>query len=323
MDKDKNLETAIRDAERNYSVGRILDAAREFQTISIIFGGMRDYLSAARFAAKSGDCWVKCGDPLRAAGLYESAAQYFELLSDRDNHIRYYRKALVQCILADRAGGNVGKAALARNLRRAAICQRKIDENISVHHYYNRAAELFMLAAKESQDKGLFDEGFDLYRSSAECYSEIGEYLLEACSWIEALICLNRGFENYLRYSGDEDYKEIIRRGWGQFNSTVESLLRVVESIERLEGEVLERLMVAIIMSLNVTISLGNDNMGIMRLLEATGRIIKERNNGESGLKILERIISSFNFSSTLVREEVIKIIEKLKDVWRGKVSVC
>ncbi|MEM2146959.1 MAG: hypothetical protein QW279_16470, partial [Candidatus Jordarchaeaceae archaeon] len=63
----------------------------------------------------------------------------------------------------------------------------------------------------------------------------------------------------------------------------------------------------------------GNDNTEIMRLLEATGRIVREKNEGESGLKILEKIIPIFNFSSTPVREEAIKIIEKLKDVWRAK----
>nr|MDO8079670.1 hypothetical protein [Candidatus Freyarchaeota archaeon] len=319
MSKGKNLETAIRDAERNYSVGRILDAARDFQTISIIFGGMKDYPSAARFAAKSGDCWVECGDSLRAAGLYESTAQYFELLSDKDNHLIYYKKALVQCILADRRGERIGKVALARNLKRAAVCQCKIDENVPVSQYYSRAAELFILAAKDSQGKGLFDEGFDLYRSAAECYSQIKEYLLETRSLIEALICLNRVFENYLQYCGEEDYKEVIKRELNLFNSTVEALLKDLGLVDRLDWEILERLMLSLLMSLNVTITLGNENAEIMRLLEATGRIVREKGESKSGLKVLEKIIPSCNFSSTLVREEVIKVIEKLKDLLGGK----
>ncbi|MEM3525972.1 MAG: hypothetical protein QXS27_05515 [Candidatus Jordarchaeaceae archaeon] len=306
--REKNLETAIRDAERNYSVGRIHDAARDFQTISIIFGGMKDYLSAAKFAAKSGDCWVKCGDPLRAAGLYESSAQYFELLNDRENNILYYKKALVQCILADRMGKNVGKVALARNLRRAAVCQCKIDKNISVSHYYSRAAELFISAAEESVSKGLFDEGFDLYKSAAECYFEIKEYLMEARSWIEALICLNKVFENYFQHCRGEEYKDVVRRELSRFNSVVGALLRDLKLVDRLEGDVLERLMLAIIMSLNSVVSVSNESVVVRQLLEATMRIVKE-----SGSKILEKIVSSFNFSSMPVKEEVSKIIEEAK----------
>ena len=319
MSKGKNLETAIRDAERNYSVGRILDAARDFQTISIIFAGMKDYVSAARFAAKSGDCWVKCGDPLRAAGLYESTAQYFELLSDKDNHVIYYKKALVQCILADRIGGRVGGVALARNLKRAAVCQCKIDDSVPVSHYYSRAAELFMLAGKDSQGKGLFDEGFDLYRSAAECYSQVGEYLLETRCLVEALICLNKVFENYLQYCGEEEFKEVMRREWSRFNSTVEGLLKGLELVDGLEGGILERLMLSVVMSLNVTITLGKENEGVMRLLGAVGRKVRDKGEGKSGLKLLENIIPSCNFSSNFVREEVIKVLEKLKDLWGGR----
>jgi len=311
MSEDKNLKTAIRDAERNYSVGRILDAARDFQTISIIFGGKKDYSSAARFAAKSGDCWVESGDPLRAAGLYESTAQYFELLSDRDKHQFYCRKALVQCIVADRRGENVGKAALARNLKRAATCQSKIDENVPVHQYYSRAGELFMSAAKDSQEKGLFDEGFDLYRSAAECYSQIKEYSSETSSLIEALICLNKVFENYLQYREEEDYKEVMKRELNLFDGTIDALLKDLELVDSLDDEILERLMLSLIMSLNVVITIGNENTRIMRLLEATGRIVRKTSG--SGLKTLEKIISDYNFSSTLVREEVIRMTEKLK----------
>jgi tetratricopeptide (TPR) repeat protein len=309
MSKGKNLETAIRDAERNYSVGRILDAARDFQTISIIFGGMKDYLSAARFAAKSGDCWVECGDPLRAASLYESTAQYFELLSDKDNHIIYYKKALVQCILADRMGEKAGRVALARNLKRAAVCQCKIDENVPVSQYYSRAAELFMLAANDSQGRGLFDEGFDLYKQAAECYSQIKEYLLEARSWIEALICLDKVFENYFQFCGEEGFGEVMKREWSRFDSIVEALVRDLELVDGLEGEVLERLMLSLIMSLNAAITLGNENARIMRLLEETGRIVRKRR--ESVLEILEKIISKYNFGSSLVKEEVIRVMEK------------
>jgi tetratricopeptide (TPR) repeat protein len=318
MSKVKNVETAIRDAERNYSVGRILDAARDFQTVSIILGGMKDYSSAARFAAKSGDCWVECGDPLRASGLYESAAQYFELLSDKDSYQLYYRKALVQCILADRRGEKVGKVALARNLKRAAVCQYKIDQNVAVSQYYRRAAELFVSAAEDDQEKGLFDEGFDLYRSAAECYSQIREYLSEARSLIEALICLNKIFENYLPYSGEEDYKEIIKRELSRFDNTVEDLLKDLEAVDRLDGGILERLVLLLVMSLNVTITLGNGNAEIMRLLEGIGKVVREKGERESGIKILEETIPSFNFSSTRVREEAIKRIERLKNLLEG-----
>ncbi|WXG40405.1 MAG: hypothetical protein WED07_06260 [Candidatus Freyarchaeum deiterrae] len=318
MAKGKNLETAIRDAEKNYSVGRILDAARDFQTISIVFGGMKDYSSAARFAAKSGDCWVENSDPLKAAGLYESTAQYFELLNDNEKHQLYYRKALVQCILADRKGEKTGKVALARNLRRAAICQCKIDENITVSQYYRRAAELFMSAAKDNQEKGLFDEGFDLYRSAAECYSQIRDYSSETLSLIEALICLNKIFENYLPNREEEDYKEIINRELNRFNNTIEDLLKDLELVDRLDGEILERLMLSLVMSLNVTITLGNGNVEIARLLEGIGRVVREKGESKRGIKILEEIIPSCNFSSSRVRKEVIKRIEELKEQSEG-----
>ncbi len=317
MSKDKNLETAIRDAERNYSVGRILDAARDFHTISIIFGGMKDYSSAAKFAVKSGNCWVECGEPLRAGGLYESAAQYFELLSEEDNYRLYYKKALVQCILADRKC-EIGKVTLARNLKRAAICQGKVDENVTVSDYYARAAELFISAARNSVEKELFDEASDLFNSAAECYSQIKEYLFSANNRIEALTCLNKLFESYLSSLKEEEYREIIKREMKRFNTTIYGLLKNLEFVDPIERDILERLMLATITGLKATITPENKNEEIMKLLERMGKIIREKGERETGLEIWEGIMASCNLDSILAREEFNKAIEFLKGSLKG-----
>ncbi|MFB0563705.1 MAG: hypothetical protein ACETWM_21100 [Candidatus Lokiarchaeia archaeon] len=318
MSKAKSLETAIRDAERNYSVGRILDAARDFQTISIIFGGMKDYSSAAKFAVKSGDCWVECDEPLRAGGLYESAAQCFELLSDEDNYRLYYKKALVQCILADRKCADVRKVTLARNLKRAAVCQCKVDENVTVSQYYVRAAELFISAAEDNVEKESFDEAFDSYNSAAECYFQVKEYLFSANSRIEALTYLNKLFESYLSLLKEEEYREIMKRELKRFIDTNDELLKNLELVDQMDREILERLMLEIITGLKATITPGNVNEEIVRLLERTGRIIREKGECESGLEILEEIIPSCNFNDIRVREEVIKTVGILKGFLEG-----
>lgn len=318
MSKAKNLETAIRDAERNYSVGRILDAARDFHTVSIVFGGMRDYSSAAKFAVRSGDCWVECGDPLRAGGLYESAAQYFELLSDEDSYRLYYKKALVQCVLADRKCEDVGKVALARNFRRAAVCQCKLDENETGSHYYVRAAELFISAAKENLERESFDEAFDFYNSAAKCYFQVKEYLISANSRIEALKCLNKLFESYLSLLKEEEYREIMKRELKRFINTTDELLKNLELVDRMDREILERLMFAIITGLKATITPENGNEEIVGLLERTGKMIREKGECESGLEILEGIIPKYSFNDNRVREEFIRATKTLKGVLEG-----
>ncbi|MGQ9719827.1 MAG: hypothetical protein ACUVXA_00695 [Candidatus Jordarchaeum sp.] len=319
MSKDRNLETAIRDAERNYSVGRIVDAARDFQTISIIYGGMKNYVSAAKFAIKSGDCWVECSEPLRAGGMYESAAQCFERLSDEDNYRLYYKKALVQCILADRKAEEIGKVALARNLRRAAVCQSKIDERVSVCHYYSRAGELFISAAKDSLDKELFDEAFDFFNSAAECYFQIKEYFLSISSRVDGLICLNNLFESYLSLLKEEEYREIMKRELKRFNAAFDGLLNSLELVEQMDNEILKRVMLELVKGLRTAINSGDENVEMVRLLERMGKIVREKGAGEFGKEILVEVLPNFNFNNPKMKEEFDKTLELLKSLLEDK----
>jgi len=313
MDKDKNLETAVRDAERNYSVGRILDAARDFQTISIIFGGMKDYVSAARYAVKSGDCWVECGDPLRAASQYESAAHYFEMLGDEGKYRVYYRKALVQCVLADRRGEGLGKAVRARNLRRAAVCQSKIDDSVSVSHYYGRAAEFFVSAARDSVEKEMFDEAFSLYMSAAECYSRTGEYPLAVGCLADALACLAKLSEEYRLHLEEEEYREIMKREEKRFDSTIGELLEVLEGVDGVDDAAVERMWNSLLTVLRVGVALGRCGENLLRLLERGGSMAHVER--ASVLEILDEIISSCDSDGSAISEGVFKVVKRLREV--------
>jgi tetratricopeptide (TPR) repeat protein len=311
MSEVKNLENAIRDAERNYSVGRILDAASDFKTISIIFGGMKNYASAAEFAVKSGDCWVKCGNHLQAAILYENAAQYFELLGEEEKYKLYYRKALVQCLSADRREKTIGKVTRARNLRRAAFCQSKIDESVDVTQYYSRAGELFSLAAREEERKNAFDDAYNLFKSAAECYLQIKDYSLVVRSLMDALTCLNRVVDNYFSSYEGEELSEIVKRELREFSTTVEALMKNLELVDRLEGDVLERLVRLLFEWLRRCVMLGGEVN--TRLLEEVGRVIREKAGGEGVLKILGGLVSNCDFENIQVREEFLEVVELLR----------
>ncbi|MEM2133237.1 MAG: hypothetical protein QXS27_03335 [Candidatus Jordarchaeaceae archaeon] len=313
MSEVKSLENAIRDAERNYSVGRILDAASDFKTISIIFGGMKDYASAAEFAVRSGDCWVKCGKHLQAAILYENAAQYFELLGEEEKYRLYYRKALVQCLSADRRETRMGKVARARNLRRAAFCQSKIGGGVDVAQYYSRAGELFSLAAREEEGKNAFDDAYNLFKSAAECYLQIKDYSLVVRSLMDALTCLNRVVDNYFSSYEGEELSEIVKRELKEFNAAAEALLKSLELVDKLDRRVLERLVQLLVAWLRRCVMLGGEVEVNTRLLEEVGRVIREKAGSEGVLKILEELVSNCNFENIQVRGEFLRAIELLR----------
>ncbi|MHA1607750.1 MAG: hypothetical protein ACTSWP_09480 [Candidatus Freyarchaeota archaeon] len=192
-------EQLEKEAERNFEVGRFLSAAREFQALSLIAEREKEARAAGRFAAKSGDCWLKLGNHFNAAAMYERAAECYSLTGDIGLRRKYLKIALSELLLAAKKH-ELEVSKRVEVLIRAANCSRSLGDQKVAERLLLKACKEAISTAEKERERVKPEKAAKYYLLAAKCYSEMNDRKNAARMRLFAIECINQFLQHREKY---------------------------------------------------------------------------------------------------------------------------